>query len=500
MDIQNVLIFSLLSYVSYKFLLTDYVYEKFFRLFRNLPFINTKIADKINSARLSITKSLELNQPFYKTIPDKRCFNKDIYRKININKTLDENPAEGKISGAVYHVNNDIYTVAKFANNKFLYSNPLHPDVYVSIRKMEAEVVSMCINLYKGGSEVCGTTTSGGTESIILACKSYRDYYRKKGIKNPEIIIPESAHVAFDKAAHLLDIKLVKVKLNNYKVNLYEIERNINKNTILLVGSTPSFPHGVMDPMKSIAGIGIRHKIPVHMDACLGGFLMPFLSQAGYNIPMFDFNCDGITSISIDLHKYGYAPKGISVIMYKSNDYLHNQYFVNTDWQGGIYASPTLSGSRPGNVIAAAWAVMMKLGIESYVQYTGEIIDIAQKIKRELNKIKEIEIIGNPEMNVIAFTSNNIYQLNDEMSKNGWHLNVLQYPPALHLCVTLTHTQSCADNRFITDIKNAIKVIKDKPIDNSSMAVVYGSSQKIPDRSIVKDLTHHYLDCLYSTS
>ena len=386
MDIQTIAFLYIILHISYKFLLNDYIYEKFFKVFRNLPFISTKIADRINAAHLAITNSLKLDKYFYKTIPEKRCLNKDIYRKININKMLDENPADGKISGAVYHVNSDIHTIAKFANNKFLYSNPLHPDVYVSIRKMEAEIVSMCVNLYNGTSKSCGTTTSGGTESIILACKAYRDYYREKGITHPEIIVPESAHVAFDKAAHLLDIKLVKVKLDNYKVNLYEMERNINKNTILLVGSTPSFPHGIMDPMLNIASIGLRCKIPVHMDACLGGFLMPFLSEAGYNISTFDFKCEGITSISIDLHKFGYAPKGISVIMYNSYDYLHNQYYVNTDWQGGIYASPTLSGSRPGNVIAAAWAVMMKLGIESYVQYTGEIIRIAQYVKRELKQ------------------------------------------------------------------------------------------------------------------
>ena len=502
MDIKNIFIGLLLLSHTYWFSRNylSQIYIHLFKVFRKFSFVENKITEKMKDACTSITKSLKLKCFFYKTIPIKGRSAHDIQRILNKNAKLDENPIEGKISGAVYHTKTDIYEVATIANNKYLYSNPLHPDVYVSIRKMESEIVSMCIKLYNGDENACGTTTSGGTESIILACKAYRDYYKEKGIMNPEIIVPDSVHVAFDKACHLLGLKLIKIKLDNFELNIDDMENKITPNTILLVGSMPSFPHGIIDPMHKIACLGKKYDIPVHMDACLGGFLVPFIDTLRYNIEVFDFFIEGITSISVDLHKYGYAPKGISVIMYNNKKYLHHQYYVNTDWTGGIYASPTLSGSRPGNVIAATWSVMMHVGVETYTNYTHEIIDITKYISKELRKIKEIKIIGDPKLNVIAFTCDNIYHLNDEMSKKGWHLNVLQYPSALHICVTLAHINNDADKKFITDINQCLKNIKGKPIDSDSMGVVYGTSQKIPDRSIVKDISRHYLDCLYTTS
>lgn len=269
----------------------------------------------------------------------------------------------------------------------------------------------------------------------------------------------------------------------------------------MLVGSAPQFPHGIIDPIEEIAKLGLRHNIPVHVDACLGGFLIPFMESAGHKLDeKFDFRVPGVTSISADTHKYGYAPKGTSVIMYSQRKYIHRQYSVQTDWPGGIYASPTLPGSRPGALIAACWAAMMFHGLEGYVEATDKIIKTTKWIRQELANVEGLEIMGDPQVSVLAFASSrfDIYALNGQLKELGWNLNALQFPSAFHLCVTLMHAKNQVAANFVRDVKAIVKDLLTQPGKKASgAAAIYGMAQTIPDRSLVNQICYKYLDgCL----
>src|SRR3990172_8019315 len=265
---------------------------------------------------------------------------------------------DGFVSGAVYHgdeehINflNRIYAI----NSQ---SNPLHSDVWPSAAKFEAEIVAMTADVLGGGSETCGTVTSGGTESILLAMKTYRDWARDtKGITSPEIVAPVTAHVAFDKAAQYFGMKIVRVPVDaSCRADMSAVKRALNRNTVAIVGSAPGFPHGVIDPIAEMSELARQRGIGFHTDACLGGVVLPWAEKLGYPVPGFDFRLPGVTSISGDTHKYGYAAKGTSVLLYRNKDLRRRQYFSVTGWPGGLYFSPTMAGSRPGGLSAACWA------------------------------------------------------------------------------------------------------------------------------------------------
>lgn len=243
----------------------------------------------------------------------------------------------GKVSGQVYHGGEEVTNLLVEAFRLFAVSNPIHPETFPSVRKMEAEVVQMVCNLFHGGDEACGTTTSGGTESIIMAVKTHRDWAKKtKGIDCPELIKPLSAHAAFDKACHYLGIKLVEVPFDSetFKVDLKAVKKAMNRNTIMLVGSAISYPHGVMDDIEALSELASKHGCGLHVDCCLGSFVVPLLNEAGFPTRPFDFSLPGVTSISCDTHKFGFAPKGSSIVMYRNQDLRHFQYFVSSDWSG----------------------------------------------------------------------------------------------------------------------------------------------------------------------
>lgn len=393
----------------------------------------------------------------------------------------------GKVSGAIYHGGKDMGDLLSSAYSLFSLSNPLHPDVFPGVRKMEAEVVQMVLNMFKAPISGGGTTTSGGTESILMACKAARERGKLvKGITNPEMIVPMTVHAAFDKAASYFNIKLHHVQVDpiTFQVNLSAMERLINKNTVLLAGSAPNFPHGVIDDISSISALGLKNDIPVHVDACLGSFLMPFLEKAGFEAPLFDFRLPGVTSISCDTHKYGFAPKGSSVIMYRDRSLRKYQYFVSTDWPGGVYASPSIAGSRPGAIIAGCWTAMMNMGEDGYTASCLEIVGARAKIQLRIeNEIPELRVIGRPLVSVIAFDSPtvNIYTVGDKMSKLGWHLNGLQSPPALHIaCTKLTVN---AVDTLISDLKTCVaEVVKEGGGGDAGKILTISLSFAITDR------------------
>ena len=273
-------------------------------------------------------------------------------------------------------------------------------------------------------------------ESIILACYSFKNHKLKRGIKYPEIIAPTSIHAAFDSII-ILVLNYIKSNQLDNSLDFNILESYIN-NTIALACSCPSYAHGLVDDIEEFSNISIKYNLLLHVDACLGGFLVPFIENLDFK---FDFSLPGVSSISADTHKYGYCPKGSSIILYRNSELFKNQIFVQSEWNGGIYATPTIPGSRSGNNIVITWAFLNYYGINGYKKNTKFIIQALNKILEKTYNIEGLDIIGNPKINVIAYKSDvfNIYALNSEMKKYGWELNELQNPSSIHFCVTLNN-------------------------------------------------------------
>lgn len=410
---------------------------------------------------------------------------------------------EGYASGAVYNADeehieflNQVYAI----NSQ---SNPLHTDLWPSAVKYESEIVAMTAQMLGASytqDEICGTVTSGGTESILLAMKAYRDHARQtKGITRPQMVVPATAHAAFDKAAQYFDIEIVHVPVGpDFRADVAAMEKAITPNTIVLVGSAPPFPHGIIDPIEELSELARSRGIGFHTDACLGGFVLPWAEKLGYPVPPFDFRLPGVTSISADTHKYGYAAKGTSVILYRGRELRYFQYFTATDWPGGLYCSPTFAGSRPGGLSAACWAAMVSMGESGYLEATKRILETAAKIKEGIRAIPELTLIGDP-LFVIAFQSEelDVYRIMDAMTARNWSLNGLHKPAALHLCVTLRHTRPGVAERFLADLRASVAEVKANPTAQGGVAPIYGMANTLPDRGIIADLLRKHMDNWY---
>jgi sphinganine-1-phosphate aldolase len=411
----------------------------------------------------------------------------------------------GQVSGAIYHGGAEHIAFQSEVYALHSQNNPLHADLFPSAGKFESEIVSMVAYMLGKGTaayneEVCGTVSSGGTESILMAMKTYRDRAeQEQGITEPEMILPITAHPAFDKAAQYFKIKQVKVPLTKDMVaDVDAVRKAVNRNTVVIVGSAPNFPHGLIDPIKELSDIAMQHNIGFHTDCCLGGFVLPFAEKLGYQVPVVDFRLPGVTSMSADTHKYGYADKGSSVLLYRTPELRHYQYFTTTDWPGGLYHSPTIAGSRPGALSAACWASLISMGEHGYLDAAKAIFETAKYIIEESKKIEDISIIGNPHW-VIAFESHtlNIYEVLDHLNKLGWNINGLQKPAAFHFAVTLSQTREGVKEKFINDLKESVAYTKANPGNKEGKAPIYGLAANLPFRGMVSDILKSYLDVIY---
>ncbi|HEY1012044.1 MAG TPA: aspartate aminotransferase family protein, partial [Herpetosiphonaceae bacterium] len=365
--------------------------------------------------------------------------------------------ADGTVFSLVFAAGREVSAVAREAYAMFMAENGLNPSAFPSLRQMETEVVAMTAGLL-GGAEAAGNMTSGGTESILMAVKTARDWARatRPRIRRPELVMPVTAHPAFDKAAHYFDVRLVKVPVDgSFRADLRALRKAISGNTIMLVGSAPAYPHGAIDPIAAIAGLAAEREILCHVDACVGGFFLPFLRGLGRDVPPFDFAVPGVTSMSVDLHKYGYAAKGASVVLYRSAALRRHQLFAATDWPGGIYASPTMTGTRPGGAIAAAWAVMQHLGRAGYERLAGAVMEAVDRLRAGVAAIPGLRILGEPAMSILALAGDglDIYAVGDELAARGWHLDRQQSPPSLHLTINAVHVAHI--ERFLADLRAA---------------------------------------------
>ena len=418
----------------------------------------------------------------------------------------------GRVSGAVYHGGNELLSLQLRAYEQYSVANQLHPDVFPGIRKMEAEVVAMVLNLFNAPKLACGSTTSGGTESLLLAGLAAREHGKiTKNITKPEVVAPVTVHAGIEKACYYFGMKLHKIDVDpvTYKVDLQKMKRMINSNTVLLVGSAPNYPHGIIDDIEGISELAVKYKIPLHVDACLGSFIVTFLERLKVHgnrpIPLFDFRVPGVTLISCDTHKYGFAPKGSLIIMYRTPELRQCQYYVLSDWTGGMYGSPTLAGSRPGALMAGCWATLVHIGVQGYTQSCIDIVTVTNKVRHVLETdptlVPHLEVLGDPIASVVAFKARqtsklNIYQIGDAMLKKGWHLALLQNPAALHFAFTLPSV-ALADDMM----RDLVEVVKDQElaetVPKSDTAALYGVAGNVSTAGVAERVIVGFLDALY---
>ncbi len=395
--------------------------------------------------------------------PEKGAAKDDVLKKMKASRDEDARWREGKTFSLVFFAGDEVLELLKEAYNMFLSENGLNPSAFPSLKQFEAEVVSMTTDMLGGDADVRGNMTSGGTESILMAVKTAREWAKENlpQVKNPEKVLPVTAHPAFDKAAHYFNVKAVHTPVGkDYRADVDAMKKTANKNTILFVGSAAQYAHGVVDPIRDIAALAKANGLLCHVDACIGGFVLPFAKKLGYDIPDFDFRVPGVTSISVDLHKYAYSAKGASVILYRNKEIRRHQFFVYTDWPGGIYGSPTMTGTRPGGAIAAAWAMLNYLGEEGYLRIVDRVMKTTKKLIEGINAIDGIHVVGEPHMSIIAIGSDklDVYEVGDELMVRGWHVDKQQFPPTLHLTVTYAHADVA--DKFLSDLSECVGIVK----------------------------------------
>ncbi|KAF4552106.1 Sphingosine-1-phosphate lyase-like protein [Elsinoe fawcettii] len=497
------------------------LYARLYRTFISLPGIRNRVDAQVRSAIYGLEAKLLPNEPGvtrFTSLPVEGWTPEQVRAELQkLGDMKHTRWEDGRVSGAVYHGGKELCELQAEAFGRFGVANPIHPDVFPGVRKMEAEIVAMVLGMFSAPEGAAGVTTSGGSESIIMAVLSAREKGRKeRGITRPEMVLPETAHTAFRKAAEYfgITVRMVPCPAPAYRVDLRMVGRLVNSNTILLVGSAPNFPHGIIDDITSLSRMAVRHKIPLHVDCCLGSFLVPYLEKAGYETEPFDFRLPGVTSISVDTHKYGFAPKGNSVVLYRNANLRKYQYFISPDWSGGVYASPNMAGSRPGALIAGCWASLMSVGENGYIDACHKIVGAAKQIAdaiKEKESLRDLIVMGKPLVSVVAFRSEtlDIYDIADALSAKGWHLNALQDPPAIHVAVTLPIVAAVDD--LIHDLETVVADEKEKErrrilegkgakgAKKGDAAALYGVAGSLPDKTIVRELAAGFLDCLYKT-
>ena len=321
-----------------------------------------------------------------------------------------------------------------YQNHNALYAGKMLPSVVA----IEKEVVSWCLGLLGAPSDAGGSLTSGGTESLLLAVMAARDWARTKKPTpdQPEILIPEAAHPGFDKAAHLMNLKPVRLSQSpQYRANATQLENAVTPNTIMIIGSAPSYPYGITDPICEIADIAHRHRLWCHVDACHGGFILPFARQLSRTITDFDFSVAGVTSISVDIHKLGYANKGVSALLLANSDLQKYQQYTFTNWPAGLYTTMGISGSRSAGGLSSAWAVIKHLGTTGYQEIVSEILEARDRLIDGINRINGLHVVGSPDSYLVAIGSDDfdILEIDNLMSDKGWINSQLHKPPAMHL-------------------------------------------------------------------
>lgn len=400
-------------------------------------------------------------------LPQQGWTKERVYSELEAKRKDDLSWRSGRAFAYIYDGGPDIEEVAKKAFTAFLSENALDPTAFPSLVQFENDLVDIGRRHLGGGPEVVGTFTSGGTESIILAVKSARDHAKKtRGVTEPEMIVPISAHAAFHKAGRYLGVKVVTTGLDpkTFRADVAAIKDAMNERTVLVVGSASGYAHGVVDPIREIAALASERDVLCHVDGCIGGFVLPYFKRLGAKVPDFDFSVPGVTSMSMDLHKYALTPKGASLVLYKNDDLRRAQYFACSGWTGYTMINPTIQSSKSGGPIAAAWAVMHAVGDEGYLDIARGLLEAKNALVEGIRGIEGLDVMGDPEMCLIAFTSENVpvFPIADAMKARGWLIQPqLAYGPSrenLHLTINPSNVKWT--QAFLQDLRDSVAEAK----------------------------------------
>lgn len=415
----------------------------------------------------------------------------DVMNELRGFATGDPDYRGGRLWSLVYHLDDAHAAFLSEAYAAFSAANGLNPTAFKSLKRFETEIIAITAELLNGTPEVCGVVTSGGTESCLLAVKTYRDLARTtRGVTRPEMIVPESAHVAWFKASEYFGVKLRLLPLTpGFGADASRLERLINGRTVMILGSAPEYPRGIIDPIEAMGEIAQRRGVPLHVDACVGGFILPFMAMNGVALPRWDYRVPGVTSISADVHKYGYAAKGASTITYRDLALLKHQMFVHTEWPGGVFASPALLGTRPGGAYAAAWAALQHFGVDGYRDLAARTHEAFSRMKAGIAAIPELRVLGDPLGPLLGYGSRdpdvNIYAVGDQLDARGWQVNRLQFPEGLHAMVTAQHLERV--DAYLADLRQAVAIVKADPsLVRQGHAASYGMMANLPLRGMVR--------------
>lgn len=372
---------------------------------------------------------------------------------------------KGRMALYFYYLNEEVKRVQQEAYAAYWTENAMGQRAFPSMKKLESDVMQMGLSLLNAPEGAAATFTSGGTESIFLAVKTARDWARAtKGIKEPNMVIPRTGHPAFDRAAEYLSIEVRRVATtrNDFRADVAGMEKRIDANTIFLLGSAPNYPFGVFDPIRDIAAIAKEQGLWMHVDACVGGFLAPFVRKLGHDIPDFDFKVPGVTSISADLHKYGYAPKGASLMMLREAELQKYQTFTFSNWERGAYANNTAQGTRSGGAVAGAWAVMNFLGEDGYMKWAAVIMDTVEKLTKGINGIPGLAVLEPHELCLFVYRSVDpsldIGAVAEAMTAKGWFVGRQAEPPGIHMHLNPVHAESA--DEYLKHLAAAVKEVR----------------------------------------
>lgn len=410
--------------------------------------------------------------------PEQGAAPHDVFAEMESARRDDVDWRRGRLGLYVHYAGEDVLAVAKEAYARFFSENALGPKAFPSLKRFEDDIVAWTADLLQGGADSTGVVTSGGSESIFLALKTARDWARvvRPGITAPEIVAPISAHPAFDKAAHYLCMIVRRVPLRpDFRADVGAMAAAVSPATIMVVGSAPAFPHGVIDPIQDLAALALKRDLWMHVDACVGGFLAPFARRLGYPIPPFDFEVAGVRSMSADLHKYGFSAKGASVMLLAQKALRDHLVFEFDNWPRGKYASPTFAGTRPGGAIAAAWAVMRYLGTDGYLRLARAIMGARDRLVEAIGAIDGIHVVGDPDLSVIGFGSRelDIFAVAEQMTQAGWFVSTMSEPPGIHLGMpTMAHVPHIEE--YLTDLAAAVAAVRSGGLTARTRDVSYG--------------------------
>ncbi|MEZ5311554.1 MAG: aminotransferase class V-fold PLP-dependent enzyme [Microthrixaceae bacterium] len=418
-----------------------------------------------------------------RTLPQHGRSHEDILSELKEMATEEDRSWEGgQISGSYYCGDHDHYDFMNKAFSMFSHVNALQRDVCPSATKFEGEIIAMALDMMHAetvtDSTPAGIVTSGGTGSITHAMLAYREQANliSQG-RVPNVIKPETAHPAFNKACHMfgIDLRIAPVDITTGTVDPAAVETLMDDNTVAIVGSACNYGYGTVDPITELGELALSRGVGLHVDGCLGGFILPWGQDLGYDIPLFDFRVPGVTSISADTHKYGYGLKGTSTLLVRDKALRNSQYFYLTDWSGGKYCSPGMDGSRSVGLLAATWASMVANGRDGYRQTAAEIFATAEKMKSAIASHPELKLVGKPTF-LFSFYSDvfDIYHVNDFMQLRGWRFNGQQYPNSIHMAVTGPQTQPGVAEKFAADLDEAVAYAKSKGDEPAGSAAIYG--------------------------